>query len=148
MSNQDDRLFDDIVERELFLDIVAHGTPETLAGHEVGWTPRQTQRNLADPAFAELVAYARTRRDDGVEKVLYEVAMKGNMNAIAMILLNRRGSEFKDIKRIEVRNTHEVKGEIVHSVKQAALELMREGSIEGLQWGGALDAIETTSRED
>lgn len=144
---QDDKLFDDIVERELFLELVASGTPAHLAGHEVGWTPRQTKRNIADPDFAELIGFARLRRDDGIEKVLYDVARKGNMNAIAMILLNRRADEFRDIKRIEVKNTHEVKGEIVHSVKQTVLELIAEHGVGNLQIGGPLDAIESQARE-
>lgn len=143
----DGKLFDDIVERELFLELVADGTPPHLAGHEVGWTPRQTKRNVADPDFAELITFARLRRDDSIEKVLYDVARKGNMNAIAMILLNRRADEFRDIKRIEVKNTHEVKGEIVHSVKQSVLELIAEYGVGALQHGGALDAIETDGRE-
>lgn len=143
MSDEHDALFHDIVERELFIELVASGTPPTLAGFEVGWTPRQTKLNLADADFAELIDYAKTRRDDRIEKTLYAIAEKGNMNAIAMILLNRRASDFRDIKRIEVKSEHTLQIGVVHSVKQGVLELLREHGVEALQVGSVIDADST-----
>ncbi len=143
-----DALFDDIVERDLFLELVASGTPPMLAGHECGWTPRRTARNMADPEFAELIAYALDRRIDGVEKALFAQAMKGNMAAVQMVLLNLRPEVFRDVKRIEIKSEHQVSGTIVHSTVQAAKQLMAELGPAALQIGGALDqAIEARSRE-
>lgn len=147
-SAHDDRMFNDIVERELFLELVTYGTPVNLAGLEVGWTFRQTKRNLADPEFAELIEYAKIHRDDRIEKTLYTIAEKGNMPAIAMILLNRRADQFRDVKRIEVKSEHTVSIGIVHSVKQSVLELIQEHGVEALQLGSGLDVIDADSTED
>lgn len=147
MGATDDALFDDIVERELFIDLVSHGTPPDLAGLEVGWTPRRTKRNMADPEFAELIAYAKIHRDDRIEKVLYEMALNHNFPAVQLILLNRRASEFRDVKKIEVVTTGSVVVEHVHSLKQGLRELMIEAGAEAFQIGGVLD-VESSEDTD
>lgn len=134
--------FEEMSEREQFLEKVAAGTPEMLAGHEVKWSPTKVKRVCAEPDFAELIAYAKIRAIDGVERTLFDIAMKGNMNAIAMILLNKRPSEFRDVKRIEIASEHAVKIDVVHSTKTALLEMMRDqpaATIAALQ-AGARDA--------
>lgn len=133
-------MYGDIVERELFLTLVADGIPPMLAGFEVQWTPRQTRLNLADPDFAVLIREAQTRNIDAIEHQLMVQAKKGNMAAIQLVLFNKRGDDWKDIKRVEVR------GHVTHSVvdiegaKQAALEYLSQGRVAELQPGGIMDA--------
>lgn len=134
-----DRLFDDIVERDLFVELVADGVTELNAGLEVGWTPRQTRLNMADPNFAEIVEAAKGRADGTIEKTLYEVAKRGNLGAIQMWLYNRQPNRWKDVKRIEVQSEHTVTVGVIGATKQALLELMTEHGARALQPGGALD---------
>lgn len=140
MADDTDALFGDIVERDLFVELVADGITPLNAGLEVGWTPRRTKRNMADPAFAEIVEAARARADGTIEKTLFEVAKKGNLGAIQMWLYNRRPNDWKDVKRIEVQSQSTVTIGVVGATKQAVLELMSEHGAQALQPGGALDA--------
>src|SRR5688572_25121088 len=109
----EDKLFDDMIERDLFLVAVAEGIPEINAGLEVGWTPHQTLRNLADADFAALVELSKTQADGIIEKILFDQAKKGNMSAIQMWLYNRQSSKWKDVKRIEVNQTHKIEVGVV-----------------------------------
>lgn len=133
------------IDAELFLLAISEGTPPDLAAHEVNWTPTHLRRQLANSEFASLVRYAQRRRDDGIERVLYDQARKGNMVAIQIILFNRRPEEFRDVKRVEVTTKSTIEVSIVQSVKAAALELMQEQGAAVLQIGGAIDA---ESREE
>lgn len=135
----DDKLFDDIVERELFLELVADGMPVTSAGFECGWTPFQTRRNLADGSFAELVRFARTRAVDSVEHMLFKAAKKGNLSAMQMILYNERPDQWKDTKRIEVRSDININVTEIKAAKEVTLQLLKERGVLELQPGGILD---------
>lgn len=146
MSN-DEVVLDDLGQREKFLEAIALGTPEYLAGDEVKWSPRKVAKICAEPEMAELIAYAKIRAVDGIEKILFETARGGNFQAQAMILFNLRPEKFRDVKRIEVANTGTVMIEHVHSTKQALKELMAEQGAGMFQIGGPLDAIEAQSRE-
>lgn len=148
MSDGGDVLvFDDMARRTEFLSLVGEGTPEMNAGIEVGWTPHQTRRNCQDPAFRELIEFAKEQADGNVEHVLHTLALEKNLGAIQMWLFNRQPGRWKDVKRIEVRNEHTVQIAIVNSVKQGALELLDEVGVEQLQ-GLATTAIETTASDD
>lgn len=136
----EEKLFDDIVERELFLELIADGIPPNLAGFQCQWTPRQTKLNLADPEFAQLVRAARTRAVDSVEHMLFAQAKKGNMAAIQMVLYNERGEQWRDVKRIEVRGEVTVNHIDLVAAKEVALAELRRGNIGELQPGGVLDA--------
>lgn len=139
-----DATFDDMTSRQAFLDKVAAGTTPFNAGIEVGWTPAATKKNVADPEFAELISYAQQMADGNIEKKLHDIALKGNLGAIQMWLFNRRPEMWKDVKRIEVNQNVNVQLGVVHSVKEAAHELMRGHSIADLQ----RLAIEATSSDD
>lgn len=140
---------DDALGREEFLNYIAGGTPRGLAGNEVGWTPRRLKLELADPEFEVLVEHAEMLKDDSVEKMLFEQAMKGVFPAIQMWLLNRRPEQWRDIKKIEIRTEGQVSINVVHSAREALKAAMQDnpsGTIAALQ-NGALKAIETTARE-
>jgi len=144
----DGKLFDDIVERELFLELIADGIPPTLAGFQVGWTPRQTKRNLADPDFAEICAAATDRMVDSIEKALVDLAKSKNLGAIQMVLYNLRGDKWKDVRRIEVKSEHTINIGEIGAAKQVVLELLREQGTRALQPGGGLDIIDAEVVDD
>lgn len=142
----DNELFNDIVERDLFVELVADGIPELNAGFEVGWTPSQTKRNMADPVFREIVDAAKERADGTIEAALFRLAKAGNLGAMQMWLYNRSPERWKDVKRIEVKNDTTINLGIVASTKQAVLEMLTENGAASLQ-PPMMRAIETTSRE-
>lgn len=139
MSDGIDREFREMTQRERVFELVMSGVPRNLAGLEVGWTLRQCRLEFSDPDFAEMIDGAEELRDDGVEAALYHLAGKGNLGAIQMILFNRRASDWRDVKRIEVHSEHKVNLGEVASVKQALKEMLREGAVGELQPGGVLD---------
>lgn len=141
MAN-DNNLFDDIVERELFIELVADGIPPPLAGYQVGWTPKRTKMNLADKDFAEIVAAARDRMVDSIEKSLIDLAKSKNLGAIQMVLYNLRGDVWKDVRRIEVKTEHTVNIGEIGAAKQVIMEMLREHGTKALQPGGGLDIID------
>lgn len=129
----DDRLYNDIVERELFLIAIADGIPEDNAGYEVGWTPAQVKRNMADPQFRDMVEAAKTRADGTIEQALFRLAKSGNLGAMQMWLYNRSPERWKDVKRIEVKNDMTINLGVIASTKQAVLELLAERGPAALQ---------------
>lgn len=144
----EDALFDDIVERDLFLELIADGVPPMLAGCEVSWTPRQTERNLRDPVFAEMVEAAMDRSIDSIELAMHRLAKKGNLGAMQMILYNRRPDRWKDLRRIEVKTETNVTITEIQAARYTAIELLRSHGVAALQPGGALDVIDVESSED
>ena len=129
----DDELFNDIVERDLFVELIADGVPEINAGYEVGWTPTQTRRNLADPAFKEIVEAARDRADGTIEAALFRLAKGGNLGAMQMWLYNRKPADWKDVRRIEVKTDTTINLSVVQSTKQAMLEMLAAHGAGALQ---------------
>ena len=142
MSN-DDELFNDIVERDLFVELVADGVSEINAGYEVGWTPAQTRRNLADPMFKEIVETARDRADGTIEAALFKLAKGGNLGAQQMWLYNRKPAAWKDVRRIEVKNETTINLGVVQSTKQAVLEMLASHGPGALQPSYDPPALET-----
>lgn len=144
-----DQPYHDIVERELFLELVADGTPLELAGYEVQWTPRQIKRNLADPMFMEMVNAAADRAVDSIELAMFRLARKGNLGAQQMILYNRRPDRWKDLRRIEVKTETMITRVEIMATKEALIESLRELGTAALQPGGNLDGvIDVESSED
>lgn len=129
----DDELFNDIVERDLFVELIADGVPELNAGYEVGWTPTQTRRNMADPVFREIVEAARDRADGTIEAALFRLAKAGNLGAMQMWLYNRKPANWKDVRRIEVKNETTINLSVVESTKQAVLEMLTTRGAGALQ---------------
>lgn len=141
-----DELFNDIVERDLFIELVADGIPELNAGFEVGWTPAQTKRNLGDPVFREIVEAAKERADGTIEAALFRLARAGNLGAMQMWLYNRSPERWKDVKRIEVKNDTTINLGIVASTKQAVIEMLNEKGAASLQ-PAVFRAIESTATD-
>ncbi len=122
-----------IMEREQFLELVASGVRPLRAGIEVGWSPHKTRRELKDPDFAELVSLAEDQLIEDIEATLFAQAKRGNMTAIQMVLYNKRPDEWRDVKRIEIQHDTKVQIGVIHSVKAAAAELLREKGVAAVQ---------------
>ena len=60
-----------------------------------------------------------------------------------MVLFNERGDRWKDVRHIEVTRNETLDVGVVVSVKQSALELLREQGVGALQ----PEAIEVSSRD-
>lgn len=134
--------FEDIVRCSEFFELIADGVPPNLAGYQVGWSPRDVKRKLADPDFAELVMAARERAIDWCEKALFDLAKSRNLGAIQMVLYNLRQGDWKDVKRIEVKTEHTVNIGEIGAAKEIIAALLRENGTKALQPGGGLDVIE------
>lgn len=146
-SSLDEAALMETAQVETFLNSIASGVPELLAGVELGWSPRQTKARLADPEFAQLVGIYKDLANDGIERALYKLANSGHLGAIQMWLYNKRAEQWRDVRRIEVRNEHTINVDAVAAARDAVLAALTSGNIGALQPGGALDAIETTGSE-
>ena len=129
--------FEELMGRELFVELVASGVAPINAGIQVGWTPRQLKKELSDADFKELVDAAAERLIGSVEETLVAVAKRGNVAAITLFLFNRAPDRWRDVKRIEIKNDVTISLGMVASVKQGALELLREQGV------GAIQALES-----
>lgn len=125
--------FDEMMARETFVELVAGGISPINAGIEVGWTPRQMRAKMKDNDFRELVEDAQQRLLGTVEETLVAVAKRGNVAAITLFLFNRAPDRWRDVKRIEIKNDLTISMGMVASVKQGALELLREQGVEAMQ---------------
>lgn len=136
-------LFDEMVEVERFLELVAVGVAPVNAGIEVGWSPQRTKAHMKDPDFADMVDGALERANASMEQALYAKGMAGNVTAQMWWLMNRAPDRWRDVKRIEVRTEHKVSLTAVESVKAGVLQLIREqgvGAMQALEDPGIIDA--------
>lgn len=124
---------------EEFLESIANGVPELLAGIEVGWSPMQTRRRLKDPEFRQLVDVYMDLSIDKVERALHNLATNGHLGAIQMVLHNRRSDKWRDTRRIEVRTEHTVAPELASAAREVILAALAQGSVRALQPGGVID---------
>lgn len=125
---------DEILQREMYLELRKDGVGPIEAGIQVDWTPAKTRQTLADPEFARLVKDSMQRLTETVVHSLIRQARKGNMAAIQMFLYNRDPENWKDRKMINVS------GEIttitrveIGVTKTAVLELLAERGVGALQ---------------
>lgn len=125
-----------------WIDEVASGVGPLNAGAAVGWSPAKVKRLLADPEVAEMVTFLEERKDETAEQGMYELVKMRHFQAIQWWLLNRRQDRWKDTKRIVVDHEHHIDGNVVVSVKHAALELIREAGVAALQPGSHLDILD------
>jgi hypothetical protein len=134
--------FDDMVEIEQFIELVANGIHPVNAGIHVGWSPMKTKSKLSDPDFADMVSGACDRANATIEEALYAKAAAGNVSAIQMWLFNREPDRWRDVKRIEVRSEHKIEIGVVESVKVGVLDLLRSegvGAMQALNQGTVID---------
>lgn len=125
--------FEGLMGRELFIELVASGVAPINAGIQVGWTPRHLKKELSDPDFKELTDAALERLIGSMEETLVAVARRGNVAALTLFLFNRAPERWKDVKRIEIKNDMVISLGMVASVKQGALELLREQGVKAIQ---------------
>lgn len=140
-----DKAMTDRETRELdrFLELVRTGVGKLNAAIEVGWSPAKLRRLEKDDEFVELLAICKERRLEGYEQTLHELADRGHFRALQMVLFNERGDRWKDVRHIEVTRHDTLDVGVVVSVKQSALELLRERGVGALQPA----AIEAVSRD-
>lgn len=144
-----DHAFDDAMQKELFLSLVAQGVAEPNAAFEVDWSPFKLRKILKDPEFRDLIRDARDRCDGDVQKAVHTAALKGNVSAQSLWLFNRQPALWRDVKRIEIRQDTTISIGAVNSYKEAALQLLREqgvGAIQALGPGSTI--IEVEARDD
>jgi hypothetical protein len=135
-------LFDEMVEAERFLELVAVGVHPVNAGIEVGWSPAKTKAHMKEPEFADMVSGAIDRANASMEEALYQKGLSGNVSAMMLWLFNRAPDRWRDVKRIEVRSEHKVSVTAVESVKAGVLQLIREqgvGAMQALEDPGIID---------
>ena len=130
-------------ELDDFLEQVRNGVGKLNAAISVGWSPAKLRRLEKDPEFVELLAICKERRLEGYEQTLHELADNGHFRALQMVLFNERGDRWKDVRHIEVTRNETLDVGVVVSVKQSALELLREQGVGALQ----PEAIEVSSRD-
>ncbi len=116
-----------------FLEDIRVGTGPLNAALAVGWSPAKIRRLMKDEEFILLMSCADEMRLESVEKTLWELAQRGHFKAIQMILFNKRANDWRDIKHIQVDKRETLEVGVVVSVKQAAIELLREHGVEALQ---------------
>lgn len=136
-------VFDDMVARERFVELVARGVSAVNAAIEVGWTPWRLKQMMKNEEFADILRGAHDRANGTVEEALYNRAIAGNVSAMQMWLFNREPDRWRDVKRIEVRSDHRVSVTAVESVKTGVLELLREhgvAALQALEQGDIVDA--------
>ena len=134
----------DTWELEMFLEEVRCGTGPLNAAIAVGWSPAKLKRLQKDPEFVELLDICKERRLEGYEKTLHDLADKGHFRALQMVLFNERSDKWKDVRHIEVERHDTLDIGVVVSVKQSALELLREQGVRSMQ-PASPDAIDVTS---
>lgn len=131
-----EREFQDLAERERFLNLIAAGTHPTLAGIEVGWSPGRTRRVLADQDFAALAAEAATVLDARVEQVIVTSALRGREWAVKLYAFNRMSANWRDVRHIDVRHAVEFSPHLIRATTEVARETLRAltpGAIAELQ---------------
>ena len=123
----------DVEETAEFLEDIRVGTGPLNAGLAVGWSPAKVHRLMKDEEFVEMMDAAKERRLESIEKTLYVMAEKGHFKAIQMVLHNQRPNEWRDIKHIQIDKRETLDVGVVVSVKQAALDVLRDKGVAALQ---------------
>lgn len=132
----------DLIERKEFLDKLVEGQRPLHAGLALGWSPAKINRVCAEPDMAEMIRVVDDYNDESVEMALLRTARAGNFSAQQFWLMNRRPRLWQDVRKVQVTKSETVSVEVVHSVKAATLELLREQGVAALQPGGGLDIVD------
>lgn len=119
----------EIVQTDKFLERIREGCGQLNAAIEVGWTPAGLRQRMKDPEFFDLVQMSEERSLEDVEEVLHRKAKDGNIRALQMVLYNRRGHRWKDVRHIKVERKDALDPGVVLSVKAALAESLRSGSL-------------------
>jgi hypothetical protein len=128
-----------------FFERVLEGCGPLNAAIEVGWSPAELRRKMADPEFADTVNIVLERRLEGVEETIWAKAREGVRWAAQMVVYNHRAESWKDVRHIRTEHSTALDPGVVTSVKQAMLEMLRGDvdSIAAMQ--PPMEAIEATA---
>lgn len=129
----------EIAEITEFLEKMLDGWGPLTAGQSIGWSPRKTNQMMVRPEIRELVEVVQDCKDESIERAFFRTGLSGNVTAQLAWLYNRKPHMWKDTKRVVVQRDEKISVEVIHSVKQSALELIREAGVRALQPGGAID---------
>lgn len=130
----------EIAEITEFLEKMLDGWGPVTAGQSIGWSPRRTQAVMSRPDVKELISVVQDSKDESIERAFYRTGLSGNVTAQLAWLYNRKPHLWRDTKRVVVSHDDvKISVEVIHSVKQAALEMIREHGARALQPGGAID---------
>lgn len=130
----------DIAEITAFLEKMMDGWGPTTAGQSIGWSPRKTTSMMTRPEIRELVTVVQSAQDESMERAFYRSGLAGNVTAQLAWLYNRKPHMWKDTKRVVVERSEQISIEVIHSVKAAALEMIREHGARALQPSRAIEA--------
>lgn len=126
-----------------FFELIADGAGPLNAALAVGWTPRKLRELSKNPEFAEMMLECQERCIESIEQKARELARKGNMTAIQLVLFCQapeRGWR-PPTQRVAVSQNIQVKHEVVEAAKAAVLHAIDQRGVKALQPGG-LDDIE------
>ncbi len=127
-----------------FMEMILRHVGPKNAAVACGWTLRQLAELERLPQFQEMMAAAQDRRIESVEQVAYELAEKGNVPMIQMILYCQAAD--KGWRPPTQRVSHHVQGTVaiekVEATKEALRQIMLENGVKMLASGGPLDEIE------
>jgi hypothetical protein len=132
----------ELTEKRMFLEKLQAGYGAHRAGQAIGWSPQHTDKVMREPDMVQLMDIINNMLDEDVERGIYIAARSGNVTAGMFWVLNRQPEKWRDTKKIVIERSDKVSVEIVHSVKQSALELLRAAGVQALQPGGALDIVD------
>lgn len=138
----------ELAEKKLFLDNLLAGMGTLPAGLSIGWSPQHIDKVTNEPEMAQIINSISQFKNQSVEYALYRNALTGNVTAQQVWLYNRDPNRWRDTKRVIVESEKRVSIEVIHSVKQSALELLQSHGVQALQPGGALGVIEADVTED
>ncbi len=128
------------VKMDEFLEMLTQGHGRLTAAIEMGWTPKQLAKWMTIEEFASIVRMAEDIKCESLEKVVYQKAESGNMEALKFYLMNRKPREWAERRQVSVEQQTTIDVSIVAATKEALVERLRQGGVAALQAGGPLDA--------
>lgn len=119
-----DITYDEMLQRQQFIDAIALGTDPLLAGLEVGWSLTKAKRIAVE--MREIVDMAQNVVDLRISRVVAELALDGHEWAVKLWLFNRRPDLFKDVRHIEVKHGIELPAHVIAETREQVRERVRE----------------------
>lgn len=138
----------ELAEKQMFLENLLTGMGTLPAALSIGWSPQHHDKIINEPEMAQIISTIQQFKNQTVEAALYKNAITGNVTAQQVWLYNRDPNRWRDTKRVIVESEKRVSIEVIHSVKQSALELLESHGVRALQPGGALGVIEADVADD
>lgn len=129
-----------------FLELVKDGVGQLTAALAVKWSPAQLRYVMKDPSFREAYQQMLTHQIEDVEKVVLDLAKRGNARMIELFLYNRSPDRWAPpTQKVKIDSTKKVEVAVVGTAVEAAKAIIAErGAIAALQAG----VIEATASDD